>query len=70
MAAVDHLIHHYKGKIMKKRKNMNAIEEAPKQNPVAKFACRFNKAQVFADKKHYSRKIKHGKQEVSPSVPG
>lgn len=51
---------------MKKRKNMNEIEEGPKQNPVAKFAHRFNKAQIFTDKNHYSRKIKHGKQEVSP----
>ncbi len=54
---------------MKKRKNMNFIADAPKQNPVAKFASQFNKAQIFADKKRYSRKAKHGKQEVSPSVP-
>ncbi len=54
---------------MKKRKNMNLIAEAPKQNPVAKFAHQFNKAQIFADKKLYCRKVKHGKQEVSPSVP-
>jgi hypothetical protein len=54
---------------MKKRKIMNTIQEAPKQNPVAKFASQFNKAQIFADKKLYSRKVKHGKQEVSPSVP-
>jgi hypothetical protein len=54
---------------MKKRKNMKQIAEAIPLNPVAKFAYRFNKSQVFADKKHYNRKIKHGEQEVSPSVP-
>jgi hypothetical protein len=54
---------------MKKRKNMNLIAEAPMQNLVAKFAHQFNKAQIFADKKRYCRKAKHGKQEVSPSLP-
>jgi hypothetical protein len=54
--------------MMKKRKTMNKIDDAPRHNPVAKFARQFNKAQVFADKKHYSRKPKHGKQEVSPTV--
>ena len=53
---------------MKKRKNMNKIEEAPNQNPVAKFAHRFNKAQVFGDKTEYRRKAKHEMQEVSPST--
>ena len=51
---------------MKKRKNMNKIEEAPQQNPVAKFANHFNKAKVFADKTEYRRKAKHAKQEASP----
>jgi hypothetical protein len=54
--------------MMKKRKNMNKIGEIPNQNPVAKFAHQFNKAQVFSDKSKYSRKAKHGKQEVSPLV--
>jgi hypothetical protein len=53
---------------MKKRKNTNKIEDVPNQNPVAKFAHRFNKAQVFGDKTEYRRKTKHGKQEVSPST--
>ena len=52
---------------MKKRKNMNKIEETPNQNPVAKFAHQFNKAQVFDDKTEYRRKAKHAKQEASPS---
>lgn len=43
-------------------------DEPPKQNPVAKFAGRFNKAKVIDDKNKYSRKAKHAKQEVSPSV--
>ncbi|ESS73454.1 hypothetical protein MGMO_20c00090 [Methyloglobulus morosus KoM1] len=51
---------------MKKRKNMNKIEEAPNQNPVAKFAHQFNKAQVFDDKTEYRRQAKHRKQEASP----
>ena len=52
---------------MKKRKNMNKIEETLNQNPVAKFAHQFNKAQVFDDKSKYNRKEKYVKQEVSPS---
>ncbi len=51
---------------MKKRKNMNQIEEAPKQNPVAKFANRFNKAQIFSSKNEYKRKAKHTRQEDFP----
>lgn len=57
---------------MKIRKTkVNLIEksgEPPKQNPVAKFAGRFNKAKVFEDKNKYSRKAKHANQEASPSV--
>jgi hypothetical protein len=54
---------------MKKRKNMNKIEEIERQNPVAKFASQFNKAKVFDDKSKYNRKEKHAKQEASPVVP-
>jgi hypothetical protein len=53
---------------MKKRKNMNKIEDIPNQNPVAKFAHLFNKAQIFSDKCKYNRKAKHGKQEASPFI--
>lgn len=49
---------------MKKRRNLNEIENVPRANPVAKHAFQFNKAQVFADKKQYQRKAKHGKQEA------
>ena len=55
--------------MMKKRKKMNKIEDAPQQNPVAKFAHQFNKAKVFADKTEYRRKAKHAKQEVTPVAP-
>jgi hypothetical protein len=55
--------------MMKKRKNMNKIEEVPNPNPVAKFAHQFNKAQVFADKRDYRRKAKHAKEEVTPVTP-
>ncbi len=44
---------------MKKRSNPNKIDCIPIQNPVAKFARQFNKAQVFADKNQYRRNEKH-----------
>ena len=53
---------------MKKRKHEEKTQQTSRQNPVAKFAGLFNQAQVFADKRQYNRKIKHAKQEVSPSV--
>lgn len=53
---------------MKKRKNMNKIEDMASQNPVAKFAHLFNKAHIFSDKSKYSRKPKHAKQEASPFI--
>lgn len=62
---------YYKGKTMKKRKNRSELETVPLQNPVAKFAHQFNKAQTFRDKSKYSRKAKHAKQEVFPiTLPG
>ena len=51
---------------MKKRKNPNTKEGIPIQNPVAKFAHRFNKAHIFEDKNTYRRNAKHRKQEASP----
>ena len=51
---------------MKKRKNLKGIEIISIQNPVAKHAHQFNKAQIFCDKTRYSRKGKHTKQEVFP----
>jgi len=51
---------------MKKRSNPNKIDCIPIQNPVAKFARQFNKAQVFADKNQYRRNAKHRQQEASP----
>lgn len=53
---------------MKKRKNLNRLQEICGQNPVAKFAMRFNKTAVFSDKTKYNRKQKHNKQDVSPSA--
>ena len=54
---------------MKKRKNPQGKDCVPNQNPVAKFAHLFNKAQTFGDKSKYSRKAKHARQEASPMVP-
>ncbi len=53
---------------MKKRKIPQAADSVPLQNPVAKFAHMFNKAQTFCDKSKYSRKAKHQRQEVSPII--
>ena len=50
---------------MKKRNNLNAIDIAVKQNPVAKYAPRFNSAKTFTDKTKYTRKAKHAKQPAS-----
>jgi len=51
---------------MKKRSIPNKIDCIPIQNPVAKFAHQFNKAQIFADKNQYRRNAKHRQQEASP----
>ncbi|HEY8099107.1 MAG TPA: hypothetical protein VIE65_23850 [Methylobacter sp.] len=53
---------------MKKRKNQQGTDGVPNQNPVAKYAHLFNKAQTFCDKSKYSRKAKHTRQEASPMV--
>ena len=55
---------------MKKRKNPKGAQIVPIQNPVAKYAHLFNKAQTFCDKSKYSRKAKHPRQEATPMVPG
>ena len=55
---------------MKKRKNPQGTAHIPIQNPVAKYAHLFNKAQTFCDKSKYSRKAKHPRQEATPMVPG
>ena len=54
---------------MKKRKIKNKMACIEIQNPVAKFAYRFNKAQTFCDKSKYTRKFKHGMQETFSMVP-
>ncbi|CAA9892410.1 hypothetical protein METHB2_70017 [Candidatus Methylobacter favarea] len=51
---------------MKKRRNPKVMEIISIQNPVAKYAHQFNKAQIFFDKTKYRRKEKHAKQEVFP----
>lgn len=51
---------------MKKRRNLKEIDNIPLQNPVAKYARQFNKAQAFADKSKYRRRAKHAKQEIFP----
>ncbi len=44
---------------MRKQKQAKGLNLQPINNPVAQFAHQFNKAQVYADKKHYRRKAKH-----------
>ncbi|WP_427501100.1 DUF7230 family protein [Methylomonas sp. MED-D] len=48
---------------MKKQKQGKGLHEPPAHNPVAKFAHRYNKHQIFADKRAYQRKGKHRGQE-------
>ncbi len=55
---------------MKKRKNPQEKDGVPLQNPVAKYAHLFNKAQFFCDKSKYRRKAKHQRQEASPIISG
>jgi len=45
----------------KNRKNKQSLSAGlpALQNPVAKYAHQFNKAQVFKDKTKYQRKVKH-----------
>lgn len=54
---------------MKKSKHPGDAETAPKHNPVAKFAHRFNKACAFCDKSKYRRKAKHTGQEAYAIAP-
>lgn len=53
---------------MKKHRKhkQKAIKEPVLQNPVAKYARQFNKAQVFKDKTKYQRKAKH--QGMEPFI--
>lgn len=44
---------------MRKQNQAKGLDDKPAKNPVAKFARRFNKAQVYADKSKYRRKAKH-----------
>ncbi len=44
---------------MRKQNKAKGLDKIPAQNPVAKFAHLFNKAQVYADKRKYQRKNKH-----------
>jgi len=49
----------YGEKSMKKQNRPQDHKAPPNHNPVAKFAHRFNKHQIFADKRRYQRKAKH-----------
>ena len=44
---------------MRKQNKAKGLDHIPVNNPVAKFARHFNKAQVYADKRKYQRKPKH-----------
>ena len=44
---------------MRKQNKAKGLDNLPQNNPVAKFAHHFNKAQIFADKRKYQRKAKH-----------
>ncbi len=53
---------------MKKTNKANRSGGRMLNNPVAKFAHQFNKAQVYKDKSKYLRKIKHKNQEPFPML--
>ncbi len=48
---------------MRKNKSRIVQEFKPSQNPVAKFAVKFNKYQIISSKKQYRRHQKHKGQE-------
>jgi len=58
----------YAEKIMKKRNKSNPLPSFGQQNPVAKYARKFNKAHIFKDKTRYQRHNKHKGQEPFPVV--
>lgn len=51
---------------MRKQNKTKTLADGPINNPVAKYAGRFNKARIFADKSKYSRKNKHAGMEPFP----
>lgn len=53
---------------MKKRKKSKGLAPATFNNPVAKYAHQFNKAQVLKDKSKYQRHNKHKAKEPFPMV--
>ncbi|MDD2759623.1 MAG: hypothetical protein PHH11_04955 [Methylomonas sp.] len=55
---------------MTKPNKAKGLGDVPINNPVAKFARQFNKAQVFADKRQYRRKAKHKGLEPFSIVSG
>ncbi len=55
---------------MRKQHKAKGPIDVPINNPVAKFAHRFNKAQVFTDKRQYQRKAKHKGLEPFSIVSG
>lgn len=55
---------------MRKQNKAKGLDDLALKNPVAKFAHRFNKAQVFADKRKYQRKAKHSGLEPFSIVSG
>jgi len=51
---------------MKKTKKGKVVAETVTNNPVAKFAGKFNKAKIYRDKTKYQRTAKHkGKEPFS-----
>ncbi len=53
---------------MKKTKKLKGLSESLVNNPVAKFAYQFNKAQIYKDKTKYQRGAKHKGKEPFPMV--
>lgn len=53
---------------MKKHKKTSHSTPFSANNPVAKYAHRFNKAQIYRDKSKYSRPVKHKLKESLPMI--
>ena len=49
------------------KKKRRDLDDMVMKNPVAKYAGRFNKQQVFKDRTKYCRKIKYRKPDQNPA---
>jgi hypothetical protein len=58
-------VHLYDLEFLMSKKKSSGRPLVPPNNPVAKYAVRFNRAGAFGDRTRYSRKLKHRGSEPS-----